>query len=109
MLASVVGWIYFVIWSLSFWPQNVQNYRRRSVVGYNLDFAAINVTGFLFYFFFNAGLFWSDRVHEQYEERFPRSEIPVELNDVIYSAQAALATGVTLVQCYVYEVSVALP
>lgn len=107
VMAAVVGWIYFFIWSLSFWPQNVVNYRRRSVIGYNLDFAALNVTGFLFYLFYNAGLFWSVRVRQQYESRFPRSEIPIELNDVIYAAHAALATGITLVQCYVYEVGVA--
>ena len=104
MLAEVVGWVYFLVWSASFWPQNVSHFRRKSVVGYNLDFAALNVTGFLFYVFYNAGLYFSPAVQTQYERRFPRSEIPIELNDVIYSLHAAFATGITLVQCYVYEV-----
>ena len=104
ILSQVVGWIYFFVWSASFWPQNIANFRRKSVVGFNLDFAALNVTGFLFYTIFNCGLYFSKKVQEQYEVKFPRSEIPVELNDVIYAFHAAMATGITLVQCYIYEV-----
>jgi uncharacterized protein with PQ loop repeat len=106
VLATVVGWVYFVIWSASFWPQNISNFRRKSVVGFNLDFAALNVTGFLFYSIFNSGLYFSPKVQALYEEAFPRSEIPIEFNDVVYAYHAAFATAITLVQCYVYEVRV---
>ncbi|CAG2106883.1 unnamed protein product, partial [Medioppia subpectinata] len=70
-LAEVVGWIYFVIWSASFWPQNISNFRRKSVIGYNLDFAALNVTGFLFYSIYNSGIYFSLRIQSQYEATFP--------------------------------------
>ncbi|CAG2173854.1 unnamed protein product [Oppiella nova] len=103
VLATVVGWVYFVIWSASFWPQNISNFRRKSVVGFNLDFAALNVTGFLFYSIFNSGLYFSPKVQALYEEAFPRSEIPIEFNDVVYAYHAAFATAITLIQCYVYE------
>ncbi|XP_054158589.1 cystinosin homolog [Oppia nitens] len=101
--ADVVGWIYFLVWSASFWPQNITNWRRKSVIGFNLDFAALNVTGFVFYTFYNSGLYFSTRVRELYEIHIPRSEIPIQLNDVIYAIHAAAVTGITLVQCYVYE------
>ncbi|CAG2172217.1 unnamed protein product, partial [Oppiella nova] len=103
VLADVVGWVYFVIWSASFWPQNIQNYRRKSVVGLNQDFAALNVSGFLFYSIFNSGLYFSAKVQSLYEEAFPRSEIPILLNDVVYAYHAAFATAITLIQCYIYE------
>ena len=43
------GWIYFVAWSLSFYPQVVENWRRKSVIGLNFDYLALNITGFIGY------------------------------------------------------------
>ena len=31
--SGVVGWLYFAAWSVSFYPQTVQNFVRKSVVG----------------------------------------------------------------------------
>ncbi len=70
----------------------------------NIDFAALNLTGFIFYTIFNSGLYYSSLVQSLYEKQFPRSEIPVELNDVIYSIHAAIVTGITVVQCFIYDV-----
>ncbi len=74
------------------------------MIGLNLDFAALNLTGFIFYTIFNSGLYYSSLVQSLYEKQFPRSEIPVELNDVIYSVHAAIVTGITVVQCFIYDV-----
>lgn len=59
VLSEVVGWIYFVAWSVSFYPQIYINFKRKSVVGLNFDFLALNIVGFFMYFLFNAGLFWN--------------------------------------------------
>ncbi len=59
VLSEVVGWIYFVAWSVSFYPQIYINFKRKSVIGLNFDFLALNIVGFLMYFMFNAGLFWN--------------------------------------------------
>jgi len=45
VLNQVIGWIYFVAWSVSFYPQIIENYRRKSVIGLNFDFLALNLTG----------------------------------------------------------------
>uniref|UniRef100_H3C6P8 Uncharacterized protein n=1 Tax=Tetraodon nigroviridis TaxID=99883 RepID=H3C6P8_TETNG len=42
VLSQVLGWIYFLLWSLSFYPQAWENWRRKSVVGLNFDFLALN-------------------------------------------------------------------
>ncbi|ELV11181.1 Cystinosin [Tupaia chinensis] len=55
---QVIGWIYFVAWSISFYPQVITNWRRKSVVGLSFDFVALNLTGFVAYSVFNIGLFW---------------------------------------------------
>ena len=44
---SVIGWIYFLAWSLSFYPQIYYNWTRKSVVGLNFDYIFFNITGFI--------------------------------------------------------------
>ena len=41
--SSALGWLYFVSWSVSFYPQAVLNYRRKSVVGMSFDFQTLTV------------------------------------------------------------------
>jgi hypothetical protein len=38
--------VYFCAWSISFYPQAILNYRRKSVVGLSLDFQLLNLLGF---------------------------------------------------------------
>ncbi len=44
-LSLVLGWIYTVCWSLSFYPQVILNFRRRSTSGTTVDFPLINTLG----------------------------------------------------------------
>ncbi|KAH7967819.1 hypothetical protein HPB52_002628 [Rhipicephalus sanguineus] len=59
VLSAVFGWLYFIAWSVSFYPQIYLNWKRRSVVGLSFDFIGLNLTGFLAYSFFNLGVFFS--------------------------------------------------
>ncbi|KAK1331505.1 hypothetical protein QTO34_009462 [Cnephaeus nilssonii] len=58
IINQVIGWIYFAAWSVSFYPQVIMNWRRKSVVGLSFDFVTLNLTGFVAYSVFNVGLFW---------------------------------------------------
>jgi uncharacterized protein with PQ loop repeat len=49
LLSELCGWIYFLAWSASFYPQVHLNLKRRSVAGLSLDFVLLNVTGFTTY------------------------------------------------------------
>lgn len=44
-LSGVFGWVYFLAWSASFYPQALLNWRRRSTSGTTVDFPFINVLG----------------------------------------------------------------
>lgn len=56
-LSIIVGWIYFFAWSLSFYPQIWENYKRQSVGGFSVEFALLNPCGFFFYTFYSVGGF----------------------------------------------------
>ncbi|XP_062888856.1 cystinosin-like isoform X2 [Mobula hypostoma] len=100
---KVIGWIYFLAWSISFYPQVIENWRRKSVIGLNFDFLALNLTGHLAYGVFNIGLFWIPCVKKQFLQCNPEGVSPVESNDVFFSLHAILLTLITIFQCCIYE------
>lgn len=103
VINSIIGWIYFVAWSISFYPQVFENWRRKSVVGLNFDFLLYNITGFLVYGFFNVGMYWVDNVKDEYMSQHPRGINPVQLNDVIFTLHAVFVTIITIIQCFIYD------
>ncbi|XP_073976821.1 lysosomal cystine transporter cystinosin isoform X3 [Rhodnius prolixus] len=102
-VSVVVGWIYFVAWSISFYPQIYENYRRKSVIGLNIDFVGLNLIGFVLYSVFNCGLYWIPSVEAEYFEKNPKGLNPVQLNDIVFSVHAACVTLFTLSQFLIYE------
>ncbi|KAG8450398.1 hypothetical protein GDO86_002887 [Hymenochirus boettgeri] len=103
ILEQIIGWIYFLAWSVSFYPQVFENWKRKSVVGLSFDFLALNLTGFIAYSVFNVGLFWIPYVKEQFLQVYPNGVIPVDANDVFFSLHAVLLTIITIIQCCIYE------
>ncbi|KAJ0179718.1 hypothetical protein K1T71_004309 [Dendrolimus kikuchii] len=103
VISYIMGWIYFAAWSVSFYPQIYINFKRKSVVGLNFDFLALNIMGFTMYSLFNCGLYFSKEIQSEYFARHPRGLNPVQLNDVFFSLHAAFATLITIAQCFMYE------
>ncbi|KAF2901758.1 hypothetical protein ILUMI_04436 [Ignelater luminosus] len=102
-LSVIIGWTYFVAWSVSFYPQIYINYRRKSVIGLNFDFLSLNVVGFILYSVFNVGLYAIPEIEAQYFKKYPRGLNPVQLNDVVFGVHATVATVLTITQCFLYE------
>uniref|UniRef100_A0A8D2L8M2 Cystinosin, lysosomal cystine transporter n=1 Tax=Varanus komodoensis TaxID=61221 RepID=A0A8D2L8M2_VARKO len=103
IIDQVIGWIYFLAWSISFYPQVFENWRRNSVVGLSFDFIALNLTGFIAYSVFNVGLFWISAVKEQFLQMYPNGVNPVDSNDVFFSLHAVAVTLIIIFQCLIYE------
>uniref|UniRef100_A0AAY5KG73 Cystinosin n=1 Tax=Esox lucius TaxID=8010 RepID=A0AAY5KG73_ESOLU len=103
IINQVIGWIYFLAWSISFYPQAFENWRRKSVVGLNFDFLALNLTGFIAYSVFNVGLFWVPYIKEEFVKNNPNGVNPVDANDVFFSLHAVVLTLVYIYQCAIYE------
>lgn len=45
VLSAIFGWVYTILWGLSFYPQALLNYRRKSTTGTTVDFPFLNVLG----------------------------------------------------------------
>lgn len=105
IVINIVGWIYFFAWSASFYFQVILNYQRKSVIGLNFDFLALNFVGFTCYSIYNFTFLFSDSVRREYYKKYTFSRIPVEYNDLFFALHALLLTSITVIQCFIYEVS----
>ena len=86
IIIHITGWIYFFLWSFSFYPQIFLNFKSQSVVGLNLDFVLLNVIGFGLYSCYNLGLFFSEDIQEQYFINHPQGVLPVQVILKVYKA-----------------------
>uniref|UniRef100_A0A0N5A388 Cystinosin homolog n=1 Tax=Parastrongyloides trichosuri TaxID=131310 RepID=A0A0N5A388_PARTI len=98
----ITGWIYFLAWSISFYPQIYLNFKRKSVVGLNFDFLLLNIIGFTCYTIYNVLMYYDSYVQDLYIHVHKRSLIPVLFNDVVFAVHALFACIVTAVQCFIY-------
>lgn len=108
-ISSCIGWIYFLCWSISFYPQIILNYQRQSTTGLSSDFSLLNVVGFICYSIYTGCFFWSDTIKNQYKERhsdISESESStVQSNDVAFAFHAFLLSSVQLGQIFYYHTS----
>lgn len=96
-ISRLIGWLYFVSWSLSFYPQPILNFQRRSTKGTTPAYPTINTLGFVAYLTSNLALYASPLIRSQYAMRNPMSPEPtVRLNDVAFGLHAAISSSVTL-------------
>ena len=101
-LSIIIGWIYFFAWSLSFYPQIYQNWERKSVVGLNFDFLALNTVGYWCYTIYNFGMFSVKIIQEEYRSEEGTVVIPVKFNDLAFSSHGIFACLITILQCLVF-------
>jgi len=103
-LSNAIGYTYFMSWSVSFYPQVISNYRRKTTVGLSPDFCGLNVIGFGCYMIYNVGLFWSPTIQRQYRERHgANAAISVQGNDVAFAVHAFCLASTTLFQIGYYN------
>ncbi|KAH7052223.1 L-cystine transporter-like protein [Macrophomina phaseolina] len=90
-LSRVLGWAYFLCWSASFYPQPLMNWRRKSTLGFGIDFPTLNILGFLAYTVSTAAMLWSPTIRSQYAARYPVAPEPtVRFNDFAFALHAVI-------------------
>lgn len=97
-LSVVFGWIYTFLWSASFFPQPILNWRRGTTAGSNIDFPAINVVGFSAYLIYNIAFLFSSDIQEQYALRNQGKRATVEWNDLAFATAAIICSTVIITQ-----------
>ena len=95
VVSSVIGWCYFACWTLTFYPQPIYNFQRKSVSGLSTEFIAYQFTGFAAYSIYAVAMFVLQQTH---------SGVPnaVRPNDIAFAVHALLLTLVVVAQIILY-------
>jgi cystinosin len=103
LLSSIIGYTYFVSWSVSFYPQLITNYQRKTVEGLSTDASILAVLNYTCYTIYNAFLFWDESIRQEYRERNGEdSKITVQSNDVAFSIHALMLNMLLIAQIVRY-------
>jgi cystinosin len=111
-LSNIIGYSYFLFWSVSFYPQITLNYSKRNTTGLSIDFSLLNVLGFGCYSLFVSFLYGNETVREQYRHRFGDGGtnnditpviIPIQSNDVAFAIHAFILSLVQMYQIIYYH------
>ncbi|OJJ62178.1 hypothetical protein ASPSYDRAFT_143761 [Aspergillus sydowii CBS 593.65] len=98
-LSRLLGWIYTFCWSASFYPQPINNYRRKATTGLAIDFPTVNVLGFVCYTVYTGAFLYSPVIRHQYASRHPVSQEPtVRFNDFAFALHAVVLSGLVYSQ-----------
>ncbi|KIV83092.1 hypothetical protein PV11_05147 [Exophiala sideris] len=101
VVSKLLGWIYTIAWSASFYPQPWMNWNRKSTLGLTIDFPLLNVLGFLCYSISTCSFMYSPAIRDQYAARHPLSPEPtVQFNDVAFGVHAVVLVVLTYSQFF---------
>jgi cystinosin len=102
-LSNIIGYTYFVAWSISFYPQIITNIKRQSTRGLSVDFCALNVLGFACYTAYTVSFFFAPEIEREYKERNGNNaNITVQTNDVAFCIHALVLSSISLIQIGVF-------
>ena len=92
-ISYIFGWLSFIAWSLSFYPQMILNYQLKSVAGIDIYFWFYNLSGWIFYTIYCFYYYMTEN-KEQHK---------VVLSDVFFSTHAFILTLIITIQFYIYH------
>lgn len=104
MLATfegLFGWIYFIAWSATFYPQIFLVLKRKTSAGLSTDFMIINALGFICYAIFTFSSYAVPEVTKTYEQHtgYPPQ---VDTTDVYFAAHGAVMCSLLVSLLFYY-------
>jgi cystinosin len=109
-VSSIIGYMYFVSWSVSFYPQIITNYQNKSIDGFSTDTAILAVLNYVCYALYTTFFFWDETIRAEYKDQHGQdSEITVMSNDVAFALNALILSSVLFGQVIYYGGLVSQP
>ena len=103
LISAIIGWAYFVSWTVSFYPQIAQNCFRKSTSGFSVDLILMNILGYSAYSAFNVSLYWSSYIQDEYFALHPGGINPVRINDVVFAVHGMIISLIIMCQFLFYS------
>lgn len=101
VVSSIIGYTYFMSWSIAYYPQVITNYRRKSVLGLSTDYATLTMLNCFCYAIYNSFFYWDEEIRQAYKNK-NGGPLTIESNDVAYSIHALLIAVLQIFQVTYY-------
>ncbi|KAI9245970.1 PQ loop repeat-domain-containing protein [Sporodiniella umbellata] len=102
IVSDIIGWTYFSVWSISFYPQVYLNWQRKSVRGLSMDFLFYNVLGFFCYSVYTCSFYFNKEIQDEYKHRHGDHHL-VRMNDVVFAVHGFVLSFFVLLQTCIYK------
>ena len=101
--SQCLGWVSFVCWGISFYPQIFLNFRLKHTKGLSNFYQLMNIAGYSAYTLYNSFFYFSPVVQSKFCLANNGAMNVVRLSDVAFSWHAFLLTWVTVYQITIYS------
>ena len=99
-VSMLSGWVYFLLWSVSFYPQVYKNWKQKTTQGLSPDFPLANTLGLVCYTIYASGLLYSPVIQAQYADRHNGHKPAIQHNDLVYGAHAVCLEFIVISQYF---------
>ncbi|PVU97196.1 hypothetical protein BB561_000693 [Smittium simulii] len=97
------GWLYFIAWTVSGYPQMLLNYYRKSVKGLSADFVFLSTVGFICYSLYTVGFYCFENLQNEYKSKHGGNSNLIMINDVFFAVHSLIISVVIMIQYFFYE------
>ena len=104
-ISKSFGYIYFLSWTISNWPQLLLNYRHKSTEGLSPDYVTVNCIGFVCYAVFNSVFYWNPAIQNAYADDHDGADVDIKSEDVFLALQTTVLVLSLAVQIIYYNVA----
>jgi len=91
-VSSIIGYTYFMSWSVSYYPQIIMVNSTGSISGLSTDATVLVMLNSLCYAIYNVFFFWDRGIQQEYRDENPDTPLTVESNDVAFSIHALIVS-----------------
>ncbi|KAI8454065.1 PQ loop repeat-domain-containing protein [Phakopsora pachyrhizi] len=107
IFSILLGWSYTLCWGISFYPQVLLNFKRKSLSSILIFLkkksiiSFLNVLGFICYSISTSALLFSKTVRKEYSDQLKTPN--VRFNDLVFSLHALILSLITWYQSLIYK------
>ena len=103
LISKIFGWISFVVWSISFYPQVYTNYIKKTAEGMTLDMNLYYILGYILYSIYLFTIYFNNTISTEYEKIFNVSTTETDLSDIFFISHSLILSVILTAQYYVYR------
>ena len=103
LISKIFGWLSFIVWSISFYPQVYTNYKHKTSEGVTLDMNIYYILGYVFYSTYLFTMYFNSPISMKYEELLNITTTEIDISDIFFVSHSFILSIVLTAQYFYYK------